>query len=203
MTLVIFGSDAGEVVLPAEGSTLNDRADGGHLIVNPARSVWDRSALNQNELTSWSFLVAAAGRAMLETLPQLEGGCINYWDAGNWALNDLAAPAGPKNPRQHRALHLHLFGRSPRSQSASWQWGESPFFPRFVDRGDWAASNRSLSPSECAAITERIGPILVGTYGVDPASFYPLAKCALCDYTLTASGRTLHVRPCSESVKKD
>ena len=184
MTFAIFRSDAGEVALPAAGSVLMDAPDGGHLIVNPARTVWDRSALSQDELISWSFLVAAAGRAMLETLPQLDGGCINYWDAGNWALNDLAPPAGAKNPRQHRALHLHLFGRSPGAKSPSWQWGESPFFPRFVDRTAWAADHRRLSPAECEAISDRIGLTLSGTYGVDESTFHRLAPCARCGYTL-------------------
>jgi hypothetical protein len=36
----------------------------------------------------WSFLVTAAGKAMLDVLPQLQGGCINYFDAGNWQLHD-------------------------------------------------------------------------------------------------------------------
>lgn len=40
----------------------------------------------------WSFLVAATGRAMINALPQLEGGCVNYFDAGNWALHDAAPP---------------------------------------------------------------------------------------------------------------
>ena len=54
-------------------------------------------------------------RAMLETLPQLVGGCLNYWDAGNWALNPAAEPAGPKDPRIARVLHQ----RSPASREAS------------------------------------------------------------------------------------
>ena len=52
---------------------------------------------------------------MLDELPQLEGGCIGYWEASNWALNDLAEPRGPKSPREHRRVHMHLFGRSPRA----------------------------------------------------------------------------------------
>ncbi len=187
MALVIFRSDAGEVTLPASSLVLNDGADGGHLIVNPARPVWDRSALSADELMSWSLLVAATGRAMLETLPQLEGGCINYWDAGNWALNDLAPPEGPKLAKQHRALHLHLFGRSPRAQSHSWQWGESPFFPRFADRAAWSANHRRLSPAECVAITERVGEILSGTYGVVESSFHRVAQCPRCSYTVVAA----------------
>ena len=48
---------------------------------------------------------------MLATLPQLKGGCINYWEAGNWALHGDADPRGPKTPEAHRRVHLHLLGR--------------------------------------------------------------------------------------------
>ncbi len=57
---------------------------------------WERSELTPAELTQFAFLVSAAGRAMLDVLSQLEGGCINYWEAGNWALNDDAEPKGRK-----------------------------------------------------------------------------------------------------------
>src|SRR5689334_16291033 len=102
----------GTLVLPAANLVLVDRADGGNLVVNPPRTVWERSALAPDELTAWSFLVAAAGQAMLETLPQLDRGCINYWEAGNWALNDAADPPGPKTAPEHRQVHMHLLGRS-------------------------------------------------------------------------------------------
>src|SRR5260370_2950070 len=97
---VLLSCEGGTVSLPL--MPLNDRQDGGHLVVHPAREVWERSELSPVELTHWSFLVAATGRAMLDALSQLAGGCINYWEAGNWALHDLAAPPGPKNPHEHR-----------------------------------------------------------------------------------------------------
>ena len=84
------------MVLPDEKLVLVDRSDGGNLIVNPPRDVWERSELTPAELVAWSFLVAATGRAMIDVLPQLEGGCVNYWEAGNWALHHDAEPAGPK-----------------------------------------------------------------------------------------------------------
>lgn len=135
---------------------LNDRRDGGHLVVSPPRDVWDRSALSRVELAAWSELVAATGHAMLDVLPQLEGGCINYWDAGNWSLHDDAEPRGPKIGRAHRHLHLHVFGRSRSAVSAAWSWGEAPRFPAFVDRVAWAASFRPLDHDECARITASI-----------------------------------------------
>jgi hypothetical protein len=96
----------GTVSLPAK--PMNHRNDGGHLLVNPPRPVWERSELTANELARWACLVAATGRAMLETLPQLAGGCLNYWEAGNNALNELAHPQGPKIPHLHRKMHLHV-----------------------------------------------------------------------------------------------
>src|SRR4051794_33991960 len=131
MALILFRCTGGDLVLPDRVRTLLGRADGGHLVVNPPRPVWDRSELSAPELAAWSALVAASGRGMIDVLPQLDGGCINYWDAGNWALNDAADPVGPKTGPSHRPVHLHLLGRSRTAAHPSWQWGEAPRFPAF------------------------------------------------------------------------
>lgn len=115
MPLTLLASSGGQVTLPDAHLLLVDRANGGNLCILPPRVVWERSELTAGELTAWSFLVAATSRAMLEVLPQLDGGCINYWDAGNWALNGDAEPKGPKRAAGHRKVHLHLLGRSPQS----------------------------------------------------------------------------------------
>src|SRR5262245_61979829 len=111
MALMLFRCDGGSLMLPARVSLLASRENGGNLVVNPPRPVWERSELTPDELARFAFLVAAAGRAMLEVLPQLAGGCINYWEAGNWALNDAAEPVGRKDARTYRQMHLHLLGR--------------------------------------------------------------------------------------------
>ncbi|MBX7183513.1 MAG: hypothetical protein K1Y01_00040 [Vicinamibacteria bacterium] len=165
LTPPIYRGAGGEIVLPAP-LVLVDRLDGGHLCVNPPRDVWERSELTREELTQWSFLVAAAGRAMLETLPQLHEGCINYWEAGNWSLNDQAEPAGLKIPRRHRRVHMHLLGRSRSARSPDWKWGEAPRFPDFAERFSWAASFRPLEPEECHAVVARTVDILRTAYGV-------------------------------------
>jgi hypothetical protein len=162
-------SPGGTLLLPDRASVLLDRADGGNLVVLPPRPVWDRSELDREELVQWGFLVAASGRAMLDTLPQLDGGVINYWEAGNWALNDEAAPAGRKRGDRHKNVHLHLLGRSPGSSNPAARWGESPAFPRYADRLTWSASFELLRPDECAAIVARAGQLLTSKYGVDPA----------------------------------
>jgi hypothetical protein len=75
----LFICSGGHLALPDKGAALLGREDGGNLLVNPPREVWERGELMPAELTDWSFLIAAAGQAMLRTLPQLELGCINYW----------------------------------------------------------------------------------------------------------------------------
>ena len=69
MSLVLFACDGGEVVLPDRNLLLLSRSDGGNLLVNPPRPVWERSELTAKELTQWSALVAATGRAMLDVSP--------------------------------------------------------------------------------------------------------------------------------------
>jgi diadenosine tetraphosphate (Ap4A) HIT family hydrolase len=146
----LLRTPAGEIMLPAK--PLIDRADGGHLVVLPAHTVWDRTELSADELTQWSALVAACAWAMLQALPQLKDGCLNYWDAGNWALNDEAAPVGRKAGREHRKLHMHVMGRSPDARDPAWSWGESPLFPRHAQRLERNASYRALTSAEYEAI---------------------------------------------------
>ena len=164
MSLILFSSAGGQLVLPEKASLLASRENGGNLVVNPPRPVWERSELTPAELTQFGFLVAAAGRAMLDVLPQLAGGCLNYWEAGNWALNDEAEPKGRKTARAHRSMHLHLLGRSPTSAEPAWQWGESPRFPAFSEKGSWAAGFERFTSAECAAIVTTTDALLRSKY---------------------------------------
>ena len=154
MSRLLVSDAGGQVALP--GLVLCDRRDGGHLVVHPPRPVWERSALPADDLLAWSLLIAATGQAMLEVLPVLHDGCLNYWEAGNWALNHRAPPAGPKDVRVHRRVHLHVFGRSRHARDPDWRWGESPRFPDFVDAARWSARFEPLSDAECAAIGARV-----------------------------------------------
>ena len=155
---VIFSGAGGTVTLPV--TPLNGREDGGHLLVNPPREVWERSELTASELMHWSFLVAATGAAMLATLSQLKDACLNYWEAGNWSLHDTAPPVGSKNPRDHRRVHLHIFGRSRTASHADWQWGESPRFPACIDAKKWSSQFAILTPDECRRISAGIEVLL-------------------------------------------
>ena len=165
MSHVLYRGAGGTVTLPIPARSC-DRLDGGQLVVHPARRVWDRTALDAAELTQWNFLVAAAASAMLETLPQLHDGCVNYWDAGNWALNPDAPPAGPKSGPAHRVLHQHLIGRSRQSSDAAWVWGEAPFYPSFADRFAWSSGKAPLTAAECGVLVPRLAHVLHDRDGV-------------------------------------
>ena len=158
----------GSVGLPTR--PMNHRSDGGHVLVHPPRPVWERSELTPEELALWSCLVAAAGRAMLDTLPQLAGGCLNYWEAGNNALNPLAPPLGPKTPTQHRKMHLHLFGRSPQATHPDWLWGEPPQFPKYEQSEAWTQQFTRLEADESSALATRIQGLLDTRYALRLAS---------------------------------
>jgi hypothetical protein len=182
MSIPLLKSPGGTLLLPDRASVLLDRADGGNLVVLPPRPVWERSELTSEELTQWSFLVAASARAMLDTLPQLDGGVINYWEAGNWALNDAAAPEGRKRGDRHKSVHLHLLGRSPGSSNPKCQWGESPVFPRYADRLSWSAGFERFSPDECRDIVTRAHHLLTTKYAVPSSAVIPGQPCRECGY---------------------
>ncbi|MFN2646820.1 MAG: hypothetical protein ABR570_17670 [Burkholderiales bacterium] len=159
---VIYKGPGGTVLVPK--MVFVDRRDGGHLIINPPRPVWEQSELPNVEFMHWCILVGAIGRAMIDVLPQLEGGCVNYFEAGNWALNDAAPPKGPKRADEHRRLHLHVFGRSRHARHASWRWGEAPRLPDYKDRKQWAAGFKPLEPRECTAIVKRARSLVKQRY---------------------------------------
>lgn len=182
MSHILLRAAGGDLCLPDPKTIMIDRQDGGQLVVNPPRRVWERIALDLPELIAWNLLVAATGRAMLDCLPQLQSGCVNYWDAGNWALNDDAEPPGPKPGPTHRVLHQHVIGRSPRSGDPDWRWGESPFFPAFADRFAWSQGKTPLTPDECVAIVGRVREVLLTAYEVPPADVHDGITCVICGY---------------------
>jgi hypothetical protein len=177
--------------LPDSNAVLVSRQNGGNLVVNPPRAVWERSELDRDELMHWAFLVAASGRAMLNVLPQLEGGCINYWEAGNWALNDQAEPKGPKTAREFRQMHLHLLGRSCASTDPAWEWGESPRFPMFTDRHSYSLGYERFTVQECRQIVPQIQRLLISSYGLQPADILSWSGCTKCGYPTVAQSHGL------------
>ena len=182
MSLTLLATTGGQLVLPERSSLLVSAPDGGNLVVLPPRPVWERSELSPEELARWGWLVAACGHAMLEVLPQLEGGCLNYWEAGNWALNDAAGPVGRKRARDHRSMHLHLLGRSPNSTDPAWRWGESPRFPDYAERHLWAATHERLAPVHCRAIVAAADALLRERYAFADGDIGAHAGCERCGY---------------------
>jgi hypothetical protein len=198
MALTLFSCAGGALVLPSRASLLVSRENGGNLVVNPPRPVWERSELTPDELTQFAFLVAAAGRAMIDVHPQLDGGCINYWEAGNWALNDQAEPRGRKTARAHRAMHLHLLGRSPASTHPSWRWGESPRFPAFAEKGSWAATFKRLTAAECYRIVRGTDELLRTKYGVPDGQIATWSPCDTCGYPTPVTRHSSPPHVCAE-----
>ncbi|MGB9123588.1 MAG: hypothetical protein WCE73_23440 [Candidatus Angelobacter sp.] len=194
MPRTLFTCSGGHLALPDQGAALVGREDGGNLLVLPPREVWERGELTPAELTHWSFLVAAAGQAMLRTLPQLELGCINYFEAGNWALNFAAEPHGPgsggigsygiKSAPEHRRVHMHLLGRSRTATDPSWQWGEAPKFPDYADRKAWALKHKLLSAAECKQIVAEAERVLRERYGFTTQQISPWETCTACEYPM-------------------
>lgn len=182
MNRKLFSCDGGSIGLPDPTLVLVDRQDGGTLVVEPPRQVWERSELSAAELALWSFLVAATGKAMLDVLPQLEGGCINYWEAGNWALNEQVEPQGLKTAKEFRKVHLHLLGRSPAATNPSWRWGEAPNFPDFVERHSWGAGNQRLTNREVQDIVMRVEQLLLEKYSFQSNQIAGWQNCPECGY---------------------
>lgn len=182
----VYTCDGGTVVMPEPGLVLVDRRDGGNLVVVPTREVWERAELSATELMQWSCLVAATAKAMLDVLPQLEGGCVNYWEAGNWSLNYEIEPRGIKRPKEHRRVHLHLLGRSPAAKDSSWRWGEAPIFPSFVDRYAWAETHEELNAEETRNIIARTEELLCEKYGFDASQLERWFECVECGYPSVA-----------------
>ncbi len=194
MAIKLFSCVGGGVFLPARRGALVGREDGGNLLVNPPRDVWERSELTAQELRDWSCLVAATGAAMLRSLPQLDGGCINYWEAGNWALNDEAHPKGRKRAPDHRRMHLHLLGRSMNANSPNWRWGDSPVFPRYAQKDEWAGPEDRLTPDETMSIVRAVIGILIEKYDFSPDQIDPMRQCSSCAYPVAGDVRS----PCPE-----
>ena len=134
---------------------------------------------------------------MIDVLPQLDGGCVNYWEAGNWGLNEAAPPAGPKIAPLHRRVHLHLLGRSRSATSPALRWGEAPTFPDFEARHRWARANQRLDATECGAVVARATALLHEKYGLRPDQVATGGPCTACGYpTPLDPGRTTPL--CSE-----
>jgi len=75
-----------------------DRLEGGHIIINPKKTLEDRQQLSPEHAIEMMRLSVIAGDALKKamTIQGVNIGRINYQDNGNWS------------PR----LHIHIYGRA-------------------------------------------------------------------------------------------
>ena len=83
--------------------------------------------------------------------------------------------AGQPRGLRNLCWRRHVIGRSRHSTDPSWQWGESPFFPRFADRFAWSTGKAALTAAEGAAQSAGIVRGLV----YDSTAQQPLADAAV------------------------
>ena len=97
MNNIVYEDRWFQVIAPER--PLNDRDDGGHLILVKKEAVTDRSDLSAEEAVDFMRISMAVGRAMYDVLG-IER--MNYEDLGNWGIDE---PGGAK-------MHLHFMGRA-------------------------------------------------------------------------------------------
>lgn len=75
-----------------------DRLEGGHIVINPKKTVEDRQQLSPELAIEMMRLSTIAGAALKKAMATrgVDIGRINYQDNGNWT------------PR----LHIHIYGRA-------------------------------------------------------------------------------------------
>ena len=71
---------------------------------------------------------------MIDVLPQLAGGCINYWEAGNWALNDEAEPKGARTRGRIAGCTCTCSGAVPRRPIRRGRGASRRSFRAFADK---------------------------------------------------------------------
>jgi diadenosine tetraphosphate (Ap4A) HIT family hydrolase len=134
--MIIFETENFRVVAPEKPHV--DRADGGHIKIEPKVPVEDRTKLSPALAKEFMMLTMAAGEAMTIALQKrgIDIGRINYQDMGNWVST----------------FHMQIYGRA---RSARIQkFGEAVLLPQrstgFYD------SFKPLNKEDVAAIKEEI-----------------------------------------------
>ena len=142
---VIYGTTHYVVVAPERPHV--DRADGGHIIIQPRERVVDRTQLSAEQAIELMRLTMIVGQAMAEALNArgIDVGRINYQDNGNWGV---FRPEGP-------ALHVHLYGRAVSARAQP--YGEALYLPK-RETGFYEGV-QPLDEGDVAAIRERIEEI--------------------------------------------
>ena len=127
-------------------SPLNDRNDGGHLVLTKREKVTDRSDMTYQEAIDFMRISMAVGKAMYEVLG-IER--MNYEDLGNWGIDD---PGGAK-------MHLHFFGRT-REQTHQIRGHHMFLYPK--GHKIYQGHLESFNDSDIEKLRARIEDILTG-----------------------------------------
>lgn len=111
-----------------------DRADGGHIKIEPKIPVEDRTKLSPAWAKELMMLTMIAGEAMATALQKrdIDIGRINYQDNGNW------------NP----TFHIHLYGRARSAKTQ--KYGEAMQLP--LRSTGFYDSFKQLNVEDCDAI---------------------------------------------------
>ncbi|HYF31149.1 MAG TPA: hypothetical protein VD993_08525 [Chitinophagaceae bacterium] len=141
---LIFESENFTVTAPE--NPLVDRADGGHIVINPKVKIVDRQQLTAKQAIELMRLTIITGEAMT-TVMNMNGvdvGRINYQDNGNCGV---FLPEGP-------ALHIHLYGRA---KSAKYhRYGQACFFPHKDEDPEFYRSFKPLTQKDISDIRTEI-----------------------------------------------
>lgn len=129
---------------------LVDRAEGGHITIDPKAAVCTRQELTPMQAIELMRLIAVAGEAMTVVLRRhgVDMGRINYQDNGNWAV---FKPEGPK-------LHYHLYGRA--KSAVAQRYGQSLYFPHKDERPEFYQNLQPLTHDDVEAIGREIASLL-------------------------------------------
>ncbi len=122
-----------------------DRADGGHIIIDPKIPWEDRTQLSLPLGIELDRLTTMMGEAMREALNQrgVDVARINYQENGNW----------------RQELHVHLYGRA---RSAKWQpYGHALHFPHPSEQPEFYEGLHPLTAEDIDAIREEIKRLIV------------------------------------------
>lgn len=98
---------------------LVDRADGGHVVIDPIVKIVDRQQLTPLQAVELMRLTMVTGEAMTNVMIRhgVDIGRINYQDNGNWGV---FKPEGP-------FMHIHLYGRAKSAKVHT--YGQACYFP--------------------------------------------------------------------------
>jgi diadenosine tetraphosphate (Ap4A) HIT family hydrolase len=129
---------------------LIDRADGGHIVIEPKEQVRDRQALSAALAIELMRLTVVTGEAMTTVMNKhgVDIGRINYQDNGNWSV---FKPEGP-------FLHVHLYGRA---KSAKVQhYGQTLYFPHRDEQPEFYAAVKPLSQADVIGIRDEMNRLI-------------------------------------------